>query len=309
MTTFRGQLHILGAGSIGRLWAASIRTADPSYPVTLLLRNPYRRKIEDPLKISWQRPFESKPMNVSLPIKFLDDKQIITTLVVSTKAHHAKAAVESVLDKLDQDGSSKIIILCNGALSVRDDLSKIATTSPLVLATTTHGCYQEKDKEVLVHAGAGKTYLEEWDEMAELWDSVGLNCKSIASPEMNQLLWKKLAANCVINPLTALFRCTNGELLTEPSFPELQQEILKELSWVARCNNQDVCEESLRTFVTQVIQDTRNNKSSMLQDVLKKQQTEVDHLNGYVVRKGREYGIECPTNDDVCRRIQALLKT
>jgi 2-dehydropantoate 2-reductase len=144
--------------------------------------------------------------------------------------------------------------------------------------------------------------------LADLWDSVGLNCQTISSTDMNQLLWKKLAANCVINPLTALYQCTNGELFLEPSFPELQHELLQEVAQVAQADNQEVSEDSLRQFVTQVIGDTRENKSSMYQDTLKKQRTEVDHLNGYVVQKGRSFGIECPANEDICQRIVELHK-
>ena len=62
----------------------------------------------------------------------------------------------------------------------------------------------------------------------------------------------------------------------------------------------------LRNFVNQVIDDTRLNKSSMYQDILSKRQTEIDHLNGYIVRKGREVGVECPTNEDIYHRIKEL---
>ena len=92
----------------------------------------------------------------------------------------------------------------------------------------------------------------------------------------------------------------------EPSFFELQQNLLHEVSEVAQacCKNPDGLDElSLRQFVGQVIDDTKHNKSSMLQDVLHQKQTEIDHLNGYIVRKGREMGIECPENDDLLSRI------
>ena len=55
-----------------------------------------------------------------------------------------------------------------------------------------------------------------------------------------------------------------------------------------------------------MIEETRLNKSSMYQDILSKRQTEIDHLNGYIVRKGREVGVECPANEDIYRRIKEL---
>eukprot|EP00536_Pseudo-nitzschia_multiseries_P001257 jgi/Psemu1/180480/e_gw1.15.50.1 len=119
---------------------------------------------------------------------------------------------------------------------------------------------------------------------------------------MNAVLWNKLAANCVINPLTSLFRCTNGELAMEPSFPELREQLLAEVARVAK---------AMRDFVTRTITATRDNKSSMYQDILRGNQTktEIDHLNGYVVRKGRELGLDCPSNEDLCSRIAELTVT
>ena len=64
--------------------------------------------------------------------------------------------------------------------------------------------------------------------------------------------------------------------------------------------------ESMRTFVTQAIKDTRDNKSSMYQDIITGQRTEIDDLNGYVVRKGKTIGKCCPTNEELCRRITKL---
>mgnify|MGYP005694111303 FL=1 len=62
----------------------------------------------------------------------------------------------------------------------------------------------------------------------------------------------------------------------------------------------------MRKFVTQCILDTRDNKSSMYQDIMKGQHTEIKHLNGYVVRKGKEMGIGCPHNEDLYQRILEL---
>ena len=320
VSVFRESIHILGAGSIGLLWGTSIRSVLPSYPVSLLLREHHRKRINaagQKLNVSWKCQ-ESSISDISLPVEILGDStERIQNLLVTTKSYQAKDAVKSVLDRLDPS-SSRIIVMCNGASSVRDELSKILIGEkniPLVLATTTHGAYREEvqneNQEMLVHAGVGKTFIEVEPEsslagLAQLWDSVGLNCHAISSDDMNNLLWKKLAANCAINPLTALFQCTNGELLLEPSFPQLQQEVLQEIAQIAaktRRNKEILSEDALRQFVLQVIQDTHTNRSSMFQDILKKKRTEVDHLNGYVVRKGRDLGIECPTNEDICQRI------
>lgn len=278
----------------------------------------------------WTQPAWEAPREVTVPVQYVNDPNDkddpIHTLVVTTKSYQAKDAVQSVLKNRHATSKpSRVIVLCNGALSVRDELLPLLLDDDisLILATTTHGAYREEvinsiskenittGKACLVHAGIGKTFIQDdANDLAVLWDEVGLNCSTLTSAAMDQLLWKKLAANCVINPLTALFRCTNGELLLEPSFFELQQNLLREVAQVAQAccaatgtHDHLLDEGTLRQFVGQVIQDTKDNRSSMLQDVLNQKPTEIEHLNNYIVRKGRELGIECPENEDLVSRI------
>jgi 2-dehydropantoate 2-reductase len=313
----RPPIHILGAGSIGQLWAISIRSKLPSYPVTLMLRgsSPGEGGSSFCQKFWWRQTAWEAPREATVPIQYVNDqKDPIHTLVVTTKSYQAKDAVESILNTSNKP--TRVIVLCNGALSVRDELLPILKNDvPLILATTTHGAYREEniseqteaENSCLVHAGIGTTFIQdEAADLAVLWDDVGLSCSTLTSSAMDQLLWKKLAANCVINPLTAIFRCTNGDLLLEPSFYELQHNLLYEVAQVAQActGNHDMLDETtLRQFVGQVIHDTKNNKSSMLQDVLHGKQTEIEHLNSYIVRKGRALGIECPENEDMVSRI------
>jgi 2-dehydropantoate 2-reductase len=337
-------LHILGAGSIGQLFAASIRSKFPSYPVTLLLRETHRERLNsaNEMTIVWKHLSRTKESatqveSSQIPVEYLsealtfsnnEDLPPIQNLVVATKSYQATGAVKSVLSRLTKNNDTnnerpRIILLCNGALSVKEDLERLVRQDisypiRLVLATTTHGAYREQnDMQIpgkLIHAGYGRTFIEEsGSDIGNLWNEVGLNSTTLSLPEMNLLLWKKLAANCVINPLTAIYRCTNEELLMEPSFPVLQAEILTEILKVMTTlhvgesgdmQNFDV--DVLRDFVNQVIQDTSANRSSMYQDVVQGHPTEIDHLNGYVVRKGRDLKIECPANEDILQRVKGL---
>jgi 2-dehydropantoate 2-reductase len=265
----------------------------------------------------WKQHASNQATTVVVPVQGVSDLQgPIDTLLVTTKSYQAKDAVQSVLNH-SNIVPSRVILLCNGALSVRDELLAILKEDiPLILATTTHGAYHETGEDAtvpgfLVHAGMGQTFLqEEATDLMNSWNKAGLKCSTLSLSEMEHLLWKKLAANCVINPLTALFRCKNGELLMEPAFYELQQQLLREVSLVAKASielgSDALNEEILRQFVQDVIHDTGENRSSMLQDVMLGKKTEIDHLNNYIVRKGRALGIECPTNEDLVSRILEL---
>ena len=339
-TSIRPLIHILGAGSIGQLWAISLRSKIPSYPVTLLRRGTGADPSPSHQTFLWKCPDWKEPREVVIPVVDNISKnnnngedwgQGVETLLVTTKSYQAKEAIQTVLDNCSP---SRVVLLCNGALSVREELLPLLQKNdiPLILATTTHGAYRETtinnsnnndnddhthQKSCLVHAGIGKTFIQDQaSDLSVLWNEVGLHCSTLTESEMDQLLWKKLAANCVINPLTALYRCTNGELWMESSFFELQQEILYEIAQVAQASIEIqgntttsakmLDEVSLRQFVGQVIQDTRENNSSMLQDVLQQRRTEIDHLNHFVVQKGRSLGMDCPVNEDLVARIHEV---
>ena len=129
---------------------------------------------------------------------------------------------------------------------------------------------------------------------------------------MEVLLWKKLAGNCFCNPLTALWEVTNGELLRHhPEAPRLRQHVVSEVSRVAQamhptCHSDELSEGALDDFVERVIQDNLDNRSSMYHDLKRGRQTEVDSLNGYIVRKGQEFGIDTPANEELLLRIREI---
>lgn len=181
----------------------------------------------------------------------------------------------------------------------------------------------------VVHAvgtGTSRTVLEDFEEMAAVWDAAGFNCTSVTSATMQRQLWLKLAANCSINPLTALRMCRNGELLLlDPPARSQIEAVVDEVVRVANASasssssissssstakpeeeDQLLTVEEALEFVLQVIHDTSLNYSSMAQDIRSGRTTEIDDLNGFVVRRGRELGIPCEENDRLCRLISQL---
>ena len=397
---FQEPIHILGAGAIGMLWAASIRCAFPNYPVKLLMRdnnnnNQHKESLRTTTKNpkllsiclrqfhfgggdvppSLQQGLKQKrrggsPRTVHVPCEIVTSTATTSTtttsaavmhaasrtwttattirnLIVTTKAASAVSAVQSVRHRIDID-TTRIILLCNGAMAVRDELTHMLQQQQLVnaasnsshshsarmrvhLALTTHGVYREAasdddddDMHHVVHAGYGNTVLQGLEPMAALWDMVGLNCKHVStdSDEMQRLMWNKLAANCVINPLTALHNCLNGEIRKLPQFENYYYPaLLSEIAQVCvaataadgattttngTMSNRSAVEADFREYVDGVIRDTAHNRSSMLQDVAAHRDTEVDYLSGYVVRVGAAHGISCPVHDELWQAVHSL---
>lgn len=108
--------------------------------------------------------------------------------------------------------------------------------------------------------------------------------------------YSKLFANAVINPLTALTRRENGIVLA-PSLKKTVQAVVKEAVKVAATEGIRREERSVLEMVYSVAEKTSANTSSMLQDTLKGRTTEIDSINGYIIRQARKNKIEVPVNE------------
>lgn len=116
---------------------------------------------------------------------------------------------------------------------------------------------------------------------------------------------EKLAVNAVINPLTVLLDAPNGSLLYNYALTRTMRLLLAEISLVLRSLpelkglpnvNTRFSPDRLETLVVSVAGTTGNNISSMLADVRAGRQTEVRSINGYIVRRGEELGVQCVCN-------------
>lgn len=110
------------------------------------------------------------------------------------------------------------------------------------------------------------------------------------------LAWGKLLINAAINPITALLRVPNGELLRRPAARRLMRAAALEVASVARALDIRLPYAEPVQAVESVAERTRENLSSMLRDVLRGAATEVDAINGAVVRSGERAGVPTPVN-------------
>jgi 2-dehydropantoate 2-reductase len=124
----------------------------------------------------------------------------------------------------------------------------------------------------------------------------------------------KLAANCVLNPLTALLDVRNGDIKDNRDLWPLHCRLLKEISMVygklPELQNlpRDLAHfsvELLETVLWDTINKTARNSSSMREDIRKGRETEIEYINGWIVRRGRELGIDCVVNESITQLVLA----
>jgi 2-dehydropantoate 2-reductase len=117
--------------------------------------------------------------------------------------------------------------------------------------------------------------------------------------------WNKLFANSVINPITALTRRENGIVLSR-SLKGTVKNIVDECVLVARKEGINAESEKVLETIFSVAEKTSANTSSMLQDVLRGRRTEIDSINGYVVRLAKKHGIRADVNEALFSLVKTL---
>lgn len=288
---------IIGHGAIGLLWTHHFHQR--GHKITLLTHRE--------LLPNKQQSFEdfNGECNHS---EFTFAKSIpknIDLILVTTKAYQVKTALSSWLNMI----TVPIIILHNGMGAV--DGLILNGTHQVMLATTTHGALLTEN--TITHTGLGETvignYQQTTPEQLTKYQALLNNALPPVEthPTIQYPLLLKLAINCVINPLTAINQCKNGKLQGIEFQPQIDL-IIKELQQVIPLleSTWDYTEDTLKEKIMSVVIATAENYSSMAQDVKFKRRTEIDFINGYVVREGKKLGFEMIENEKLWNSINAL---
>ena len=300
---------VLGAGSIGCLFAAYLSRA--GHAVTLILRD--RNTVAELRRaggIHLNLP-DGDGARETVACSAISLEELNTTeqslsiqrILVCTKAHQTLDAITGLRPGLDNN--AQLILLQNG-MGVRERIQPLLPTTTIAQAITTEGGWRRSAFEV-VHAGRGETLVGDTRTAAEaehIAASLGCALHIHADTGFASRQWLKLAVNCVINPLTGLRECRNGELLHQTDVASLTRRLCGELRLVAEACGQSLSQVQLEQTVFDVMRGTTANQSSMWQDLQRRRLTEIDFINGYVVRQGHSHGIDCPTHEALLRAIQ-----
>jgi len=117
-------------------------------------------------------------------------------------------------------------------------------------------------------------------------------------------LWSKLMVNCAYNAISGLAQATYAQLAAMPSIRELQQAVVREVVALAAQEHVNLPLEPSLKAMERIAVAMPDQLSSTAQDMALRKPTEIDHLNGFVARRGRELGISTPLN----RTLHALVK-
>ncbi|KAI5845924.1 ketopantoate reductase PanE/ApbA C terminal-domain-containing protein [Tricharina praecox] len=324
------RIHILGGGNIGSFVAHGLRSLpSPKPEVTLLLRGTtyqtflsrYSVYVED---VTTVPPTHSvRRITTALPSASTFLPTRIQNLVIATKTHQLGAALAPLIPRLTRE--STVVFLQNGITPSPSQLFPDPYMRPRELwaGVVTHGINSEW-KFSLKLAARGEIVLGPLGE-GVAGDDARLRRKPLlvealarmeggrtvdTAGELLRCQLRKLAANAAINALAAVHDVKNGELLAMPEALETMRAAVREVGDLVKgMLGEDLVEggeEALWKSVRDVVELTGENTCSMLQDLRAGKKTEIQEINGWVVEKATELGLDCKVNKELVEKVKAL---
>jgi 2-dehydropantoate 2-reductase len=329
-------IYVIGIGNLGKLFAHALATGPSPPPITLLFHRPtlHEEWVRDGRTIEIIHNGASHKGGV-FDVEQIDSAGIINHLIVATKAQHTVKAIQSIKHRLLP--SSTLLFLQNGMGTVDEVNGKVFPRLPerpnYLIGITSHGVYSNGPFSSVLAGRAtatigsvappqtngtaldspnseGYNYLLHQVQQPEL-----LNVKQVSHDQILQLQLEKLVMNATINPLTVIFDCKNGELFKIEAATQYIEKLLAEANRVIcslpeLAGRPEVKERFSTTRLKQIVLDIANvtarNTSSMRQDVQAGKKTEIDFINGYIVKKGKELGVRCPVNEGLVQQVREI---
>lgn len=304
------KIGIIGAGAIGGLYGAVL--SETGHDVYLI--DIFKEHI-DAINSKGLTILHGDEKKVYTNLKaFTDGREIgeeLDLVIVLVKTYITEIAMEQNKDLF---GDNTIVLTLQNGIGNIEKIAAFIDESKIVAGNTSTAGYIE-EPGLILHTGSGGTVIGEIDgnvtdrikEIQRMFDHEKLG-ESKVSENVMSLIWEKLIGNCGINPLGALTGLRNGELVENEETSNLQDKIAEECLMVAKRAG-----IPLRFTDSSIIKDlarkTAPNQTSMLVDVLNKRRTEIMAINGGVVEKAKELGLEVPINEMLVNLVLAKEKS
>jgi 2-dehydropantoate 2-reductase len=292
---------IIGTGAMACLFAGRLAAAD--LPVSML--GTWQAGL-DALRRSGVTLIEKNGSESTFPVRVFTnptDFRNVRFALVLVKSWQTERAAHQLSECLTHNGVA--LTLQNG-LGNREVLSKVLGPQRVVLGATTLGANLLSPGRVQ-SAGDGVISLSPHPHLAplaELLRSAGFLIEDISDPD--ELLWAKLVINAAINPLTAILRVPNGEILSRPTAHALLVSLSREAAAVAGAFGIHLPYPDPVVATETIAHLTASNRSSMLQDIARCAPTEIDAICGAIVLAGEQVNLPTPVNRTMWQLIKAM---
>ncbi|NLI73740.1 MAG: ketopantoate reductase family protein [Euryarchaeota archaeon] len=289
------RILIFGAGAVGRVLAAML---SPHNELDIAARDPKLSLIERE-GIFVHGAADRKIWPGTKP------QGIYDIVIIATKAFDIIRASESVNEFIDEN--STIVSPQNGLSHV--DILTDYFGHKVILAPTTIGATSTGPNSArlvslgMTFIGSSSGDMDREKTVAKLFDHAELP-NNISNNIIGEV-WTKAIVNACINPIAALAGVPNGTLLERNSLLTIAEKACYEAAEAAIVNHIELTHIDVFEWVKEVMRSTSENRCSMLQDLESGRRTEIDEINGVLIKKGESNGISM----DVNRALWTMIRT
>jgi len=304
-SSFRS-VAVVGAGAVGSFYGAMLARA--GLRVVLIGRTQHVEAVRrDGLKLDMAGRIETIRMDASTEIAAVRGADLVLFCVKSTDTDAVARELAPLIAP-----HAVVVSLQNGVENttiIARHVRQPVVPAVVYVASAMTGSGQVK------HFGRGELtvgrpdvaardpdFAAVLDELAALFERAGV--KVTVSGDVMTELWAKLLLNCAWNAISALTQTPYGRIAALPAIRELQQSLVREVIAVARAEGIALDFDVSIQAVERIAQTMPAQFSSTAQDMARRKHSEIDHLNGFIARRGRALGIPVPLN----QALHALVK-
>jgi 2-dehydropantoate 2-reductase len=285
----------MGAGAVGCYYGGMLARA--GHEVTLIGRPNHVDAINrDGLRMQTLTFDEHVRVAASTQPSAVEGASLVLFCVKSTDTESAAAELKPYLEE-----DALVLVLQNGV----DNADRVRTViSQEVAAAVVYVAAGMEGSGHVRHHGRGDLVIEP-SSQSEAFARVLIDSQipTEISPNVRGALWAKLILNCAYNALSAITQLPYGRLAANASVEACMRDIVGECLAVAKAEDIAIPGD-VDASVRMIAEKMPTQFSSTAQDVARSKPTEIDHLNGLIVRLGEKHGIATPAN----RVLHALVK-
>jgi 2-dehydropantoate 2-reductase len=281
------KISVMGAGAVGCYYGGMLARA--GHEVVLIGRPAHVEAIrERGLNLDTQAFQAFVPLTASTDVSDIRGSQLVLCCVKSTDTEQAAAEMAPFLTP-----DSQVLSLQNGV----ENAERLQILLPCQVApAVVYVAAEMAGAGHVKHHGRGELVVETAalsPELSALFGTAGIPLQT--SDNVAGALWEKLILNCVYNALSAITQLPYGMLVKGDGVEELMHTVLDECLTLAEAEGIAIS-ENIWAAVRAIADTMPMQLSSTAQDLARGKRSEIDHLNGFIVRRGKVLNIATPVN-------------
>jgi 2-dehydropantoate 2-reductase len=289
------QVAVVGAGAVGCYYGGLLLRA--GHEVTFIGRQPHVDAIN-----AHGLLLDTNAFKGHLPAKAATNATALASpdlVLVCVKSADTEQAGRSLAGHLRPETS--VLSLQNGV----DNAPRLsAVTGHAIIPVVVYVGSERAGPGHVRHHGGGDLAIgpsAASEALAQTLQAAGI--RITIADDIDKTLWSKLIINCAFNALSAVAGISYGPMLEVEGTRDVVTRAVQEAASVARASGVSISDDIIEQIL-KIPANMPNQMSSTAQDLARGKPSEIDFLNGYVVRKGAELGIPTPTN----QALQVMVK-